>query len=71
MPVYLFEYLGQRELQVYLSVAEDGSVVEQGNALERSAYRRSQERSGAQRLVIVVGGFVAFVAVVLVIQAMT
>lgn len=63
MPIYLFEYLGQRELQVYLSLQSDGTVTETGSALERSAYRRGQERSTAWRLGVVLMWSVVIVVV--------
>jgi hypothetical protein len=71
MPIYLLEFLGQRDKTLYLSVEPDGSVNEQTTALDRSAYRRIQDRSAATRVVLVVGGFVVFIAIVLVLQALT
>jgi hypothetical protein len=72
MPIYLVEYLRQQDRTVYITVDAAGHVTESGSALDRTAYRRAQDRySGPVRLAIVVGGFALFVAIVLVIQALT
>jgi hypothetical protein len=69
MPLYLVEYLGQREQAVYLSVKPDGSIDETGSALEVSRYRRAQQASGGRRLATVIVPLVILVVVVLIIQA--
>lgn len=71
MPIYLLEYLGQRDLNVYLSLEPDGRVVERGNAVERSTYRRGQSLSGPMRLAIVLVPVVVLIGLVLVISATT
>lgn len=72
MPLYLLEYLGQRDREVYLSVEPDGTVAETGSGTERSRYRAIQDRqSTTTRFAIVFGGFALLIIVVLIIQALT
>jgi hypothetical protein len=71
MPLYALEYLGQRDRDVYLSVATDGTVKEEGSAVRRSRYRGWQDRqSTARRFAIVFGGFAVIIILVLVLQAL-
>ena len=69
MPIYLLEYLGQREQQIYLSVDHAGTVVETGSGVQQSAYRRAQAMSGPMRPFWVVAVFAAFIAIVLALMA--
>jgi hypothetical protein len=69
MPIYLIEYLGQRDQTVYVSVGADGQVTETGSALDRSRYRRLQDRPAGQRLAIVAAPFIAIVVLYLAVAA--
>ena len=60
MPIYLIEYLGQKDKTVYIAVGSDGVVTETGSALERNTSQRLQARPLAQRLAIIVGFLVVF-----------
>lgn len=71
MPIYLIEYIGQRELQVYLAEGVDGTITETGSGTQLSRYRKAQQLSGPMRLFWVVAAFVVFIVLVLAIQAVT
>lgn len=63
MPIYVVEYLGQRDRTVYLSVADDGTIAETGSALEMSRYRRAQDAPAWRRLLNVIVGFAVIVGI--------
>lgn len=67
MPLYLIEYVGQKEQTVYLSMT-NGQATETTTGMERSGYRKMQDRSAAARFGTVIGGFVIFIVVVLILQ---
>lgn len=71
MPIYLLEYLGQREKQVYIAVDQAGTVTETGSGTEVSRTGRFTQRPWYQRLFWVVAMFVLVVVAILVIQAVT
>lgn len=58
MPIYLLEYLGQRDRNVYVAVDEAGNITETGSGLERSRYRRLQDQPAGVRLVTAITGLV-------------
>jgi hypothetical protein len=61
MPIYLIEYIGQKEKTVYIAVGATGNVTETGSALNRSTNERLQKRPLIQRVAIVVGVLVGLV----------
>lgn len=69
MPLYLLEYLGQRDQQVFIAVDAGGAITETGSGTEISRYRQAQGLSAPMRLFWVIAAFVIVIALILAIQA--
>jgi len=69
MPLYLIEYLGQKDSTVYVTVEPTGEIRENGSAFDKSRYRRAQDRPAWQRLLYVVIVFIIVVGLILIIQS--
>lgn len=70
MPLYLLEYLRQPDQVVYLTTGPDGRVAETTSGMNRSAYRRMQDRPAWQRLLGLVLAIASVVIVLWILNAL-